>query len=115
MVRALRKTSSSRIRGVMRRAFLVASCLLLTGARWHSTIRADHYLKDKTEDGTIIILDDDSIWEIASIDRAETSIWLEENGIDVVKAEQPVDTFKYVLINVDDNGEKASAAYLGQE
>lgn len=45
----------------------------------------------------------------------EASIWLEENGIDVVKAEQPVENFKHVLINVDDEGEKASAAYLGQE
>ena len=66
-------------------------------------------IKEKSDDGTIIILDDRSIWLIDSIDRIDTSLWMELN--DVMVLEKKYGGFE--LLNVDDK-EKVDATYLGR-
>lgn len=73
-----------------------------------------HWIKSKADNGGIIILEDGSMWEINSIDRIDTSLWLPISNVTVLKASSPVGDFKYTLINTDD-GEKALAKYLGKQ
>ena len=49
--------------------------------------------------GAMVTLEDGSIWEINSLDRIDTSLWL------------PVTDYRYTLINTED-GEKALAKYI---
>ncbi len=62
----------------------------------------------------MIVLEDGSIWEINSIDRIDTALWLPITDITVLKASQPVGDYKYTLVNTED-GEKALAKFLGRE
>jgi len=76
-------------------------------------IGGGHWIKKVESSGKIIILEDNSIWEISSIDRIYTFIWLPITSITVVLSAYPVYNYKYLLINTDD-GEKALARYLGR-
>jgi hypothetical protein len=73
-----------------------------------------HWIKSKAGNGSMIVLEDGSIWEISSIDRINTSLWLPITNITVLKAPQPMGDYKYVLVNKDD-GEKALAKFIGRE
>ena len=73
-----------------------------------------HWIKSKADNGAIIILEDGSMWEISSLDRIETAIWLPISNITVLRASSPVGDYKYTLVNTDD-GEKAQAKYLGRQ
>lgn len=73
-----------------------------------------HWIKSKADDGGIIILEDGSMWEINSIDRIDTSLWLPITNITVTKASSPIGDYKYTLLNTEDR-EKALAKYLGKQ
>jgi len=59
------------------------------------------YLKSKSDDGSVLILGDGSVWEISSIDRIDSSLWLPMDTIIIPDSEDS-------LINADD-GEKVDA------
>ena len=65
-----------------------------------------HWVKSKTADGSIVVLEDRSVWEIDLFDRLDTALWLPITNITVVEI-----TAGYLLINTDD-GEKAHAKLL---
>jgi hypothetical protein len=73
-----------------------------------------HWIKSKANDGGIIVLEDGSMWEISSIDRIDTSLWLPISNVTILKASSPVGDYKYILVNSDD-GEKALAKFLGKQ
>lgn len=73
-----------------------------------------HWIKSKAANGAIIILEDGSMWEINSLDRIDTALWLPISDVTILKASSPVGEYKYTLINTDD-GEKALAKYLGKQ
>jgi hypothetical protein len=73
-----------------------------------------HWVKSKVDNGAMVILEDGSIWEINSLDRINTALWLPITNVTVLKAGAPVGDYKYTLINTDD-GEKALAKYLGKQ
>jgi len=73
-----------------------------------------HWIKSKADNGGIIILEDGSMWEINSLDRIDTSLWLPITNITVIKASSPIGDYKYTLINTED-GEKALAKFLGKQ
>jgi hypothetical protein len=54
------------------------------------------------------------MWEINSLDRIDTALWLPITNITVLAASSPVGEYRYTLINKDD-GEKTLAKYLGRE
>lgn len=70
-----------------------------------------HWVKSKVDNGAMVILEDGSMWEINSLDRINTALWLPITNVTVLKAGAPVGDYKYTLINTDD-GEKALAKYL---
>jgi hypothetical protein len=67
-----------------------------------------HWIKSKSDDGTIITLEDGSVWQVDPLDRIDTSLWLPITDITVVESDDG-----YLLINTDD-GEKAHAELLHQ-
>ena len=64
-----------------------------------------HWLSKKNDDGSILILEDGSTWQIESVDRIITSLWLPTDSITVCEDDG-------ILINTDDNGEKVYARRL---
>ena len=73
-----------------------------------------HWIKSTANNGAIIVLEDGSIWDIESVDRIDTALWLPITDVTVVKASSPIGDYKYVLINTED-GEKAQAKFLGKQ
>jgi hypothetical protein len=61
-----------------------------------------HWIKSVSDGGEIVILEDDSVWEINPVDTVDTALWLPVTNIIICGDE---------LINSDD-GEKASARRL---
>lgn len=55
-----------------------------------------------------------ALWEINSLGRITTALWLPITNITVLKASQPVGEYRYTLVNKDD-GENAMAKFLGKE
>lgn len=73
-----------------------------------------HWIKSKVDGGAMIILEDGSLWQIDSVDRVDTALWLPITNVTVLRASSPIGEYKYVLINTDD-GEKALAKFLGKQ
>jgi hypothetical protein len=73
-----------------------------------------HWIRSNANNGAMITLEDGSIWEINSIDRIDTSLWLPITDITVLRAPQAVGNYTYLLVNKED-GEKALAKFLGKE
>ena len=71
----------------------------------------EHWLRDKQEEGGIVLLEDDSLWEISPPDRRKTARWLRVSTIAV----EPIhgQGYAYRLKNTMDQ-ETALANYLGQ-
>jgi hypothetical protein len=69
----------------------------------------EHWLRDKDQDGTILILEDGSQWEIVPTDRRTTSRWLR---ISTIVVTDPKEKGHYLLNNITE-GETAQADYLG--
>ena len=76
-------------------------------------IGGGHWISKKSINGNIITLEDRSIWEVHSIDRIYTMLWLPISNITVLESKSPVGDYKYELYNIDD-GEKVLAKYLGK-
>lgn len=79
----------------------------------YAGIGGGHWIKKVESGGKIIILEDNSVWEISSLDRIDTALWLPITSITVVLTDYAILDYKYLLINTDD-GEKAVAKYLGK-
>jgi len=70
----------------------------------------EHWLRDKQDDGKIVILEDESVWEVHPMDRATAARWLRISTITVKDTEKA--EYRYVLTNTTE-GETARANYLG--
>ena len=77
---------------------------------FYPRIHQEHWLFDKVEDGRLVILEDDSIWEVHPSDREITTHWLRISTITVKDTEKG--SHPYVLSNRTE-GEDAQANYLG--
>jgi len=83
----------------MIRSFTLPFLLLLSFSAMTSECNKGHWVQESTSDGSIVILEDGSTWQIAPIDRAYTVNWLPETKITACEAK---------LINAD-GGEAAEA------
>ena len=43
---------------------------------FYTRAREEHWLRDKQEEGKIVILEDESVWEVHPSDRPVTTRWL---------------------------------------
>ncbi len=84
-----------------------------TNTRVYSGLGGGHWVSNKIDSGNIIVLEDGSMWEIQSIDRIFTRLWLRITAITVLEASTPIGDYRYRLVNTDDN-ESVLAKYLGK-
>ncbi len=85
--------------------------------RFMSNVYADvgdgHWIVENI-DGTYIILEDGSLWQIDHLDKIDAMLWLPASNITVIESTSGSLGYNYLLINMDD-GEKAHAKYMGQQ
>ncbi len=78
----------------------------------YTKIHEEHWLRDKLDAGRIVVLEDESIWEVHPSDRVVTRRWLRISTITVKHTQKEV--FPYVLSNSTER-ENARANYLGAD
>lgn len=78
---------------------------------FYTKTHKDHWLRDKHDHGRIVILDDESMWEVHPSDQLTTARWLRISTIRVEYTEKG--GFPYLLKNSTE-GETARANYLGE-
>ena len=74
-------------------------------------VHEEHWLRDRQEEGRIVILEDESVWEVHPVDRQATARWLRISTITV--KETKTGEYPYLLTNTTE-GERARANYLGE-
>ena len=86
------------------RAILIA--VLLAAGQVHAKEECDtsHLVQDIDKDGEIVILDDDSIWEVEKEDSPDSTLWLPFTRIAICKGR---------LINTE-NGDSVRAHRIKQ-
>ena len=71
-----------------------------------------HSIEDIADSGRVLVLDDDSVWGVESVDAVDSSVWVDGDDVEVVKNnENP--SYPYLLINKDEN-ETVHAKYMGK-
>lgn len=68
--------------------------LLLNCGTVYAYCESGHWLQSKTSDGSVLILEDGSIWKVSSIDTIDSQLWLPIDNIIICEGK---------LINTDDN------------
>jgi hypothetical protein len=79
---------------------------------FYTKTREEHWLQDKHEEGKIVFLEDESVWEIHPSDRAKTARWLRISTV-AVEYTQKEGGYPYLLKNSTER-ETARANYLGE-
>ena len=82
-----------------------------TTGRLYSGVGGGHWVNKTSNSGGVVVLEDRSLWEISTIDRIDTMLWLITEEITVLEGDNPV--YPYKLINTD-TGDKVDAKYLGK-
>ena len=77
---------------------------------FYTRTRQEHWLCDKHEDGIVLLLEDESMWEVHPSDRLIVLRWLRMSTILVEHTQK--DGYPYLLRNTTDK-ETARANYLG--
>jgi hypothetical protein len=77
---------------------------------FYTAIHQEHWLRDKLEEGRIVVLEDESVWEVHPSDRLTTRRWLRISTINVKHTQK--EGYPYLLSNKTE-GEDARANYLG--
>lgn len=72
----------------------------------------EHWIRENIDSGTMMILEDGSIWELDPYDKFEAMLWLPATDITVIESNDGSPGYDYLLINTDD-GEKAHAKLIG--
>lgn len=73
-----------------------------------------HWIKRNLDNGTMILLEDGSLWEIDPMDKLNASLWLAISPISVIASKGGSLGYEYLLINTD-GGEKAHAKFMGKQ
>ena len=69
-------------------------------------------MRDKHDEGIVVILEDESMWEVHPSDRSMTAHWLRMSTI-IVEPSPKEDRYAYLLKNTTEQ-QAARANYLGE-
>jgi hypothetical protein len=78
---------------------------------FYDKARDEHWLRDKHDEGLVLILEDESMWEVHPSDRPITARWLRMSTIMVERTQKA--EYPYLLKNTTEE-ETARADYLGE-
>lgn len=79
----------------------------------YPVIGSGHWIKKNIDSGSLITLEDGSLWKIDPINKIDAMLWLPVSSITVKESSKGSPGYDYLLINTDD-GEKAHAKYMGK-
>ena len=79
----------------------------------YAGVGVGHWVAKNIDGGTLIVLEDGSLWQINPFERINAALWLPISNISVTESTSGSLSYNYLLVNTDD-GEKAHAKYLGQ-
>ena len=68
-------------------------------------VHEEHWLRDRQEEGRIVILEDESVWEVHPVDRQATARWLRISTITV--KETKTGEYPYLLTNTTEGRTRA--------
>jgi hypothetical protein len=91
-------------------AMSLAAFLLASPVSAFSSTR--HWIKEVSDEGGVIILEDNSVWGVESIDKIDSALWLAIDDVIVVKNDDEPG-YPYLLINTSEH-ETVHARYLGR-
>ena len=80
----------------------------------YAGVGGKHWVKKNIDSGTMMLLEDGSLWEIDPFDKINAMLWLPISNITVIESSSGTPGYDYFLINTDD-GEKAHAKYIGKQ
>jgi|GEM_PF-1960584 hypothetical protein len=80
----------------------------------YSSLGEEHAIKENIDRGSMILLDDGSLWEVDPLERLDASLWLKLSSVRVLESQKGSIGYPYILINTDD-GEKAHAKFMGKK
>ena len=72
-----------------------------------------HWIKENVGQGSLMILEDGTLWQIDPMDKIDAMLWLPISTIAVVRSASGSPGYDYLLVNTDDD-EKAHAKYMGR-
>ena len=67
----------------------------------YSGVNSSHTLDGVMDDGNLIKLDDDSLWQVSPYDVIDSALWLPPSDITVIEGNDP--GYPYKLVNTDDS------------
>jgi len=73
-----------------------------------------HWIQENIDSGSMIVLEDGSIWKVDLLDKISAMLWLPISNITITTSNNGSPGYDYLLINTDDK-EKANAKYLGNK
>lgn len=79
----------------------------------YAGIGGKRWLKGKTDDGSIIVLDDHSMWEIRTSDHYNSRFWGRLDNLVVLENGPPGRDYQYLLVGAGTR-HKAAGKYLGR-
>ena len=74
--------------------YLLLQCLSIEARESRSGCENGHWVQSVSSDGSIVILEDSSVWQVNLIDRVDTMLWLPITDITVCGD---------ALVNTEDN------------
>lgn len=77
----------------------------------YARVGSGHWVSQKIDGGRFIKLEDGSLWEVSSIDRINTMLWLVTENITIIESGNPL--YPYKLIN-SDSGNTAEAKLISR-
>jgi hypothetical protein len=80
---------------------------------FYPRVHEEHWLRDRQEEGRIVILEDESVWEVHPADRQATARWLRISTITVNDTQKQKEEYPYLLTNTTE-GERARTNYIGE-
>ena len=83
----------------------------VSSGQTYASVGGGHWMSKKIDGGRFIKLEDGSLWEISSIDRINTMLWLVTEEITVIESSNPL--YPYKLIN-NDSGDTAEAKLISR-
>ena len=61
-----------------------------------------YWIKENIERGSMIILNDGSVWQVDRMDKLDASLWMKLSNITIAESSDGMPGYNYLLINSDD-------------
>lgn len=80
----------------------------------YAGVGGGHWVKKNIDSGTMMVLEDGSLWKVDPYNKIDAMLWLPISSITIMESSEGSLGYNYLLINTDD-GEQAHAKYIGRE